>query len=175
MDFILRRDALEWFKPLEESLVAPAGVPQAWHFDAFYFCFIAGVVSNRKGSLPTGSDRVAVVEQFPGPYKDRGRLLVSVFLAHELASRGVDMDDKQSVHIAMSGLVTPDSPNYLTPDGVQMLSRYAAGGFDELVDWFGHKPLFLHSFVQMFKKFVEESLQRPAADGLEALAVTGGS
>lgn len=159
MDFILRRDALEWFKPLEGSLVAPSGVPQAWYFDAFYFCFIAGIVSGRKGPLPTGKERVPIVEQFPGPYKDRGKLLVSVFLAHELAEQGVQMDDKQSVHITMAKLVNPHAPNYLEPVGVQELSKYAAGGFDELMEWFDHKPIFLHSFLRMFKEFVDEKLE----------------
>jgi len=159
MDFILRQDALEWFEPLEKSLVAPTGVPQAWHFDAFYFCFIAGIVSGRKApELPTGDDRKPVVEQFPGPYRARGRLLVSVFLAHELASLGVAMDDKQMVRRAVSRLVDPHAPNYLTVDGVQELSKYAAGGFDALTEWFEYRPVVLHSFLQMFKQFVDESL-----------------
>lgn len=160
MDFILRKDARDWFDPLHQSLVAPHGVAQAWYFDAFYFCFIAGIVSGRKApALPTGDDRIAVVEQFPGPYKTRGRLLVSVFLAHELASLGVSMDDKQMVREAVSRLVDPHSPNYLTGDGVQELSKYAAGGFDALTEWFDHKPLFLHDFLQMFKQFVDEALE----------------
>lgn len=159
MDFILRKDAREWFEPLQGSLVAPAGVPQAWYFDAFYFCFIAGIVSGRKApELPAGDDRIAVVEQFPGPYKTRGRLLVSVFLAHELMQLGVEMDDKQMVREAVARLVDPHSPNYLTADGVQELSKYAAGGFDALMEWFDYKPLVLHNFLQMFKQFVDESV-----------------
>ena len=157
MDFILRKDARDWFEPLHQSLVAPSGVSQAWYFDAFYFCFIAGIVSGTKApTLPTGDERIAVVEQFPGPYKGRGRLLVSVFLAHELGSLGVAMDDKQMVREAVSQLVDPHAPNYLTGDGVQELSKYAAGGFDVLMEWFDYRPLVLEDFLQMFKRLVDE-------------------
>lgn len=166
MDFILRTDARKWFEPLRGSLVAPTGASQAWHFDAFYFCFIAGIASGTKApSLPSGDDRIPVVEHFPGPYRTRGRLVVSVFLAHELASLGVEMDDKQMVREAVARLVNPHSANYLTDYGVQELSKYAAGGFDVLLEWFDHQPRSLHSFLQMFKEFVDESIEEGAIGG----------
>ena len=49
-------------------------------FDAFYFCFMAGIMTREKGDI-SASETSALVENFPAPYKNRGRLLVALFLS----------------------------------------------------------------------------------------------
>lgn len=161
MDFVIRRDARDWFAPIKSSLVAPTGLTSAPDFDAFYFCFIAGIVAGQKAELPVGDERIAIVENFPGPYKSRGRLLVSVFLSYELEYLGVAMGEKDIVHTQIAHLVEPNSQNYLTDQGVQEFSRYASGGFDVLLDWFDDsRPRSLSSFLRIFKKGLRDALQR---------------
>lgn len=161
MDFALRKDARDWFSPIKSSLVAPRGLTDAPAFDAFYFCFIAGIVAGQKAELPVGDERVSILENFAAPYKSRGKLLVSVFLSYELKYLGVEMGEKDIVHTQIAHLVEPSSPNYLTDRGVQEFSRYASGGFDVLLDWFDHsKPRSLSSFLRIFKNRLDEALQR---------------
>lgn len=161
MDFLLRKDARDWFSPIRDDLVAPQGVPNARDFDAFYFCFIAGIVAGQKARLPVGDERIDIVENFPGPYGGRGRLLVSVFLSYELEYLGVTMGEREIVHTQIARLVDPTAPSYLTDQGVQEFSRYASGGFDVLLDWFDEsRPGSLSSFLQIFKKRLGQALMR---------------
>ena len=65
MDFILSKDARDWFSPIRGSLVAPTRTPHSPDFDVFYFCFMAGIIAKRKSRLPSEDERIAIVEKFP--------------------------------------------------------------------------------------------------------------
>lgn len=165
MDFVLRQDARRWFSGIRDQLTAPAG-PRSPDFDVFYFCFIAGVIGRRKESQPVGDAAVPLVENFPGPYRNnRGRLLVSVFLSYELEDfLGVKMGEKKAVHSAISDLVDPNAPNHLTDDGVREFNRYAAGGFEVLLDWFDDiRPTSLDSFLRRFKSELDSAMKQRTA------------
>ena len=57
------------------------------------------------------ADTAALVENFPGPYRNRDRLLVALFLSREHDYLGVSMAEKKSVHAAISHLVQPEAAN----------------------------------------------------------------
>ena len=44
------------------------------------------------------SDTNELVQHFPGNYKDKSKIIVSVFLARHLASLGVTLTDKKIAH-----------------------------------------------------------------------------
>ncbi len=155
MDFAIYRRAHkspnprdDWFRDIRSEL--------AVDFDAFYFCFIAGITSMRKKALP-GSETVSIVENFPGPYRSRGRLLVALFLSRELEYLGVAMDEKKTVHDAISKLVRPDAPNFLSDDGVREFNRFAHGGYEVLLGWFGDRPRSLETFLRTFKRKIDSA------------------
>ena len=153
MDFAIRKDASDWFRDIKSDLKAPSGTVSAPEFDAFYFCFMAGIITGKKADI-TASRMSALVENFPGPYKNRGRLLVALFLRRELDYLGVTMVEKQLIRDEISRLVHPEAPNYLSDEGVREFNRYASGGFDILrYDWFDDdRPRSLETFVQEFKR-----------------------
>lgn len=158
MDFAIRKDARDWFRDVRGALELD--------FDAFYFCFMAGVTAQpcRKKDVPA-TDTAALVENFPGPYRNRGRLLVALFLSRELDYLGVSLTEKKSVHAAISRLVQPEAPNYLSDDGVREFNRYAHGGYEVLLEWFDDRPRSLETFLRTFKRKVD-SLS-VAAQGLQ--------
>lgn len=158
MDFILSDDAREWFSEIKGEFASLTSGPSAPDFDVFYFCFIAGIVSGQKAELPTGDARIAIVENFPGPYKSRSSLLVSVFLSRELEYLGVTMDEREVVREQVSHWISAQSPNLLTDEGVHEISKYAAGGIGALKESLVDKPRSLSVFLQAFKKFVDESV-----------------
>lgn len=147
MDFAIRKDARDWFKVIRADLTLD--------FDAFYFCFIAGVTATRKKDVPA-ADTAALVENFPGPYKNRGRLLVALFLSRELDYLGITMSEKKAVHAAIARLVDPNATNHLSDDGVREFNRYAHGGYDVLLDWFDDQPRSLETFLRAFRRKVGE-------------------
>ena len=66
MNFFIRKDARNWFKGIKSDLTALRGTPSAPDFDAFYFCFMAGIAAGRKKDVPA-SEVADLVDNFPGP------------------------------------------------------------------------------------------------------------
>lgn len=155
MAFRIRKDARVWFRDIKVHLTALPGTPMAPDFDAFYFCFIAGIAKMQKKDITT-SETAELVENFPGPYKSRGRLLVGLFLSKELECLGVTLEEKKTVHAVISRLVQPEAPSYLSDEGVGEFNKYAHGGYDVLLDWFDDRPRALETFLQIFRKKIED-------------------
>ena len=150
--FRIRSDARDWFKELR-------GEKKGFKtdFDAFYFCFITGVIMKRKRDIP--SDKTAeLINYFPTDYKNRGKLLIGLFLKSEMEVLGVSMDKRSEVDKQIKHLVTHESPSSLTSKGVQEFNKYAHGGYEQLVEWFNDYPRSLETFLQQFKQEVDNQL-----------------
>ena len=160
MEFRLRKDARDWFRDIRPALTAPAGTPSAPDFDAFYFCFVSGITEMRKKEATT-ADTAELVENFPGPYRARGRFLVSLFLCKELDYLGVALDEKTTVHAEISRLVQPTAPNYLSDEGVREFNKYAHGGYEVLLDWFDDRPRTLETFLRTYRRKIGGVLMTP--------------
>ncbi|WP_406260207.1 hypothetical protein [Streptomyces chartreusis] len=151
--FRIRKEARHWFRDLRD-------IEKTFKldFDAYYFCFMAGVVLRQKRSIPY-DDTAEIVTSFPERYnQERGKLMVALFLTRELDYLGVRMDEKKSVHAAIAKLVNPESPNHLSDDGMREFNAYAHGGYDVLLDWFDDRPRTLDTFVRIFKQKIDEAL-----------------
>jgi hypothetical protein len=153
-DFRILKDARPWFKDLyskEEGLVID--------FEIYYFCLMAGLATGKKRSDLTTTDTTELVQHFPGRYKERGKIIVSLFLARYLASLGVTLTDKKTAHNQISKLISPTSPNYLSDDGMKELNKYAAAGYEEIVGWFEDRPRTLESFLRTFALKIATQVQ----------------
>ena len=154
MDFAIRKDARDWFKDIRRDLDLD--------FDAFYFCFIAGIAAKRKKDI-AASETAALVDNFPGPYRGRGRLLVSLFLSRELQFLGITMAEKRTIHSEIARLVDPDAPNYLSDEGVREFNKYCYGGYEVLLEWFEYRPQALETFLRTFRRRLDEAIPGVAA------------
>jgi hypothetical protein len=151
--FRIRENARDWFKDLRAKSFKT-------DFDSFYFCFIAGITAKRKQSVPL-DDTAELVSYFPDRYSGRGKLLVALFLTRELEQLGVTMSEKHAVHSAIAKLVSPETPNFLSDDGVREFNRYAYGGYEVLLDWYDDRPRSLETFLRTFKRKVDGILSVP--------------
>lgn len=156
MDFSISKGARKWFGEVSGEFTALPGTRAAPDFDAFYFCFVAGIAANRKKSLPT-EETAQLVSRFPEAYRSRGSLLVSLFLSRELKNRGVDATERQRVRDVLSELVGPQAENLLSDEGVREFNRYSFGGFDVLREWFDERPTSLETFLRSFKLRIDET------------------
>ncbi len=149
MDFAIRKDARDWFKDIRSDLDLD--------FDAFYFCFIAGVSAKRKKDI-AAAETASLVDNFPGQYRNRTRLLVSLFLGRELQFLGITMAEKRTIHSAIARLVNPDAPNYLSDEGVREFNKYCHGGYEVLLEWFEYRPQSLETFLRTFKRRLDDMI-----------------
>ena len=149
MAFRLREDARTWFKGLRDR----GGF--AIDFDSYYFCFIAGIAAKRKKEV-AAADATDIIDYFPERYRDRARHMVALFLARELELLGVSISEKKTVHAQISRLIRPDSPSYLSDEGMREFNRYANAGFEVLADWFEDRPRRLETFLRGFKQQLDQ-------------------
>lgn len=153
-DFRILKDAKPWFKHLyskEDGL--------SLEFDAYYFCLMAGLASGKKRAELSTNETAELVQHFPGRYKEKGKIIVSLFLARYLSSLGVTLTDKKTAHNQISKLINPTSPNYLSDEGMKELNKYAAAGYDEIISWFEDKPRTLESFLRTFALKIDNQVQ----------------
>lgn len=155
-DFRLRTEARKWFSELRDSRAFRVD------FDIFYFCFMAGVAGGQKVSVQQ-SETAQLVDYFPERYKGRGRQLVAMFLARELHELGIDVTQREVVNSAISKLIDPHAPNFLSDEGVKQFNSYASGGYELLTDWFDDKPRHLDTFLRAFKLFIDETVNSRAS------------
>lgn len=146
--FRLRKDARDWFKILRDKKVFLID------FDIYYFCFIAGISTRTKMSVPN-DETAEIVTYFPDKYSQRARVMIGLFLKSELELLGVSMDERQQVYSTISGLLDPESSNFLSDRGMREFNHYAHGGFETLIEWFDDRPRSVEAFVQVYKRGVD--------------------
>lgn len=152
MAFRLREDARTWFKTLRDR---ERGLQI--DFDSYYFCFIAGIAAKQKKDIAP-SDATDILDYFPEHYRHRARHMVTLFLARELELLGVSMSEKKTMHAQISRLIRPDSPSFLSDEGMREFNRYANAGFEVLADWFDDRPRRLETFLRGFKARLDQLL-----------------
>ena len=156
MPFYLRSDAHDWFSNLKSATKPGRGF--TLDFDMYYVCLIAGIANGKRSKLP--EDVRMELSDFPGEYRQNGKLIVAMFLARECKVRGVRLDDRKRLHDTIRDLVSPDSSPWLSPAGMRLMNEYAAGGLEVLMDISkGQKPQHLEAFLPKYLDQVDALLQ----------------
>lgn len=151
MDFQLRKDARRWFKdiygPDRYSLL----------FDLYYLCLMAGFATGRRNTEISSDDVDDLVGYFPGDFQSHGRLLVGLLLHTELSRLGIDLDERDAVYRRVAELVEPNSPSYMSNEGVRLMNQYAHGGFDALCEYFGDdRPRSVETFIRKYFRCISD-------------------
>ncbi|MCY4218433.1 MAG: hypothetical protein OXE56_04060 [Gammaproteobacteria bacterium] len=108
----------------------------------------------RKETIPQ-EQTAELVAYFPDRYKSREKLLVGLFLKTELELLGVSMDERREVHSTIARLVTPETSNHLSDEGVREFNKYAHGGYEQLIEWIDDRPRSLETFLRLFKRMID--------------------
>lgn len=150
MPFRLREDARKWFRHIRPKLVLD--------FDTYYFCLMAGLATGRKESISTG-ETTELIDNFPGLYRSRRGVIISLFLSKELEIMGVRMSEKSQVHDQIARLINPQEPSGLSTTGMHELNCYSYGGYDMLAnEWFDDRPRTIEVFLPMYKMKLDQAI-----------------
>ncbi|MGE5655638.1 MAG: hypothetical protein ACM37W_03415 [Actinomycetota bacterium] len=144
MDFQLRKDARRWFKDIEKHYPT--------FFDLYYLCLMAGFAERRRNTEISSEAVDSLVENFPGEFRPRGRLLVGLLIHTELSRLGIDLDERDDVYRRVAELVDPNSPSDLSNEGVKLMNQYAHGGFDVLCENFSDRPTSIETFLRQYAR-----------------------
>ena len=151
MPFRLRRDAREWFRGVSSSF--------SLDFDMYYLCLMAGLAESRLANTPT-VETTELVDNFPGEYRAKGRLIVALFLAKELTRLSINYSERAAVHETINELVDPLSRSHLSDRGLRKINSYAYGGYEVLTEWFAERPRRIETFLVEYKKKLDLAVMR---------------
>lgn len=150
MPFRLRRDTRSWFRDLESDFELD--------FDMYHLCLVAGLADGRKTTVQD-DDTTVLVENFPGEYGATGRVIVGFFLSVELEILGVKRADRESLNRTINRLVDPNSPSYLSNEGMRAMNQYSYGGFEVISEWFDDRPRTFGGFFPLYHEKVGQLLR----------------
>ena len=142
MPFRLRRDARQWFKEIASDFDVD--------FDMYYLCLMAGLAAGGRRAEVKSQETTELVDAFPGPYRERGRLIIALFLAAEIQRLGVKISDREAVHRQIKNLVDPRSPSQLSDEGLREMNAISFGGFESLTEEFPDRPRSLELFLPRY-------------------------
>lgn len=151
MPFRLRKATRDWFKNISSDF--------ALDFDMYYLCLIAGLATGRKDKDVPASETTELVTDFPGVYREKGRLIIALFLSQELKALGIKMSERTPLHSTIRGLVDPLASSHLSETGLRELNRYSFGGFEVLTEWFKERPQAIETFLPLLKKHLDRAIK----------------
>ena len=76
-DFRILKDARAWFKDVyskDEGFTID--------FEVYYFCLMAGLATGQKRSDLSTTETTELVQNFPGNYKDKGKIIPNDFVIY---------------------------------------------------------------------------------------------
>jgi len=116
----------------------------------YYLCLVAGLSSGGRRADVKSSETTELVENFPGPYREKSRIIIALFLATEIERMGIAQDDREAVHKQIRELVDPRTPSQLSENGMKIMNQISYGGFDVLTEEFDDRPRSIESFLVSF-------------------------
>ncbi len=148
MPFRLSKEAREWFKHVRADFDL--------EFDTYYLCLMVGLVTGTKKSLEDKATS-ELVNNFPGPYLEKGRLIIATYLSRVLVQHKIQAGEREQIEAVIRQRITPDDGSHLTSLGLKELNEYSHGGFEVLADMFGDKPRAIETFLPKYAQAVHEA------------------
>ena len=148
MSFRLRKDTRNWFQDISVDFVVD--------FDMYYFCLVAGLSEGGRQIEIKTADTTELVDYFPGPYKEKSRVIIALFLATEIERMGIPIGDREAVHKQISNLVDPRTPSQLSEEGMKLMNQISYAGFEILTERFDDRPRSTEAFLTNFNNFIHQ-------------------
>lgn len=147
MAFRIKTEAKNWFKDIRSK----------YEFDYYYLSLMAGLAERRKSEVPQ-SETTEIVQDFPGDYRTRGRIIIALFIRTELEEMGISLTERSVLNQNIGRLVDPHSPNRLSNEGEREMNKYANGGFEVLTEWFEDRPRTMEAFLPLYKRKIDAAI-----------------
>ncbi len=148
MPFRLRKDTRHWFQDISGDFQVD--------FDMYYLCLVAGLSAGGRRIEIKSADTTELVDYFPGPYKEKNRIIIALFLATEIERMGVSTNDREAVHKQISKLVDPRTPSQLSEEGMKLMNQISYGGYELLTEQFEDRPRSTEAFLVKFNRLIHE-------------------
>lgn len=153
-DFRLREDTDEFFRHLRNQ------APFQSKWDVYHLCAMLGLFGQRSSDPNDEGIAAPVFVQYViDDYKPVELILVSLLLLAQMARVGYRVEDRTEIQRLLSQLINPRA-QALGPEGVDLLNRYASGGFDLLLERYGDAaPRTPEEFLVRYSKILDDVIE----------------
>ena len=127
------------------------------HFDLFYLCLLIGLASGTKATDDL-KGRV-FIDHFVEDFRVVKHLLIGLLIMSELRFYGIEMTNKLQVRKEICRIIDPEGTDYLTPHGIDLLNKYAGGGYEFMLEH-EFKATVIHDFLREYVELVDLAVIR---------------
>lgn len=152
MSFRLHKQAPSFFRNLLPG--GGSGLRFDTQFDAYFHCLMCGLDRRRLGADAEVGEEF--VRDYVQSYQPHAELIAGLLVDAELFRINIKLDDVKGVERKMVELLEPASATRLSSEGLALLNRYAAGGFNVVSDAFAMAPQGLEDFLVTYHRLWSE-------------------
>lgn len=124
-------------------------------FDAYWACLCVGLLAREQASSDKlEKDRFLVA--YPEDYEPYGEYVAGLLVEAELAALHTENYTESELERAISDLLKVSAPTRLSPKGLGLLNRYAAGGFEIIKDKMRPRPTDVPNFLLRYQSVLDQ-------------------
>ncbi len=124
-------------------------------FDAYWACLCIGLLA-REHAPPEEVDTERFLAAYPEDYEPYGEYIAGLLVEAELAAMHTEAFTEAELEHAIADLLKVSAPTRLSPKGLGLLNRYAAGGFQIIKDKMRPRPTDVPNFLMRYQSVLDQ-------------------
>lgn len=158
--FVLPEGARDFFDYEPQRLFAKVARQQGARrdlilFDAYWACLCIGLLAREQaGAEHLEKDRFLVA--YPEDYEPYGEYIAGLLVEAELSAIHTENYTEPELERAIADLLKVSAPTRLSPKGLGLLNRYAAGGFQIIRDKLRPRPTDVPNFLIRYQSVLDQ-------------------
>lgn len=122
-------------------------------FDAYWACLCVGLLA-REQADKLEKDRFLVA--YPEDYEPYGEYIAGLLVEAELSAVHTENYTEPELERAIADLLKVSAPTRLSPKGLGLLNRYAAGGYRIIKDQMRPRPTDIPNFLIRYQSVLDQ-------------------
>lgn len=163
MSLRMTEDMWAYFARIDQSTIKGISFLE---IDKYYACLMIGLRAAQIAPDPKyRASFLAAGAKFPDAYSDHDTYLLGLLVEAEIRRRKLDPNNRDLIEAETVRLLDPQSPLGLSDQGVDLMNKYAAKGFELLREKMGPPraiETFLVTYAEIFWRPASPDLSQPA-------------
>lgn len=158
--FVLPEGARTFFDYGPQRLFAKVARPTGTRrdlilFDAYWACLCVGLLA-REQAGPDKLEKDRFLVAYPDDYEPYGEYIAGLLVEAELSAVHTENYTEPELERAIANLLKVSAPTRLSPKGLGLLNRYAAGGYQIIREKMRPRPTDIPNFLIRYQSVLDQ-------------------
>lgn len=159
--FVLPEGARTFFDYKPQRLFAEVARPVGARrdlilFDAYWACLCVGLLAREQAGPEMLEREGRFLAAYPEDYEPFGEYIAGLLVEAELSAMHTENFTEPELERAIADLLKVSAPTRLSPKGLGLLNRYAAGGFQIIKDQMRPRPTDIPNFLIRYQSVLDQ-------------------